>query len=50
MPSFALYGVAFTDLDGESKKVYLCDIREHLAPISQRRGLATRAGVTLVEA
>jgi hypothetical protein len=45
-----LYPLAFTDLDGEIKTVYLRDIREHVAPISQRQGLSTRARVTLVEA
>jgi hypothetical protein len=42
--------LAFTDLDGESKTVYLRDLEERVAPQSQRRAYSTRGRVTLVEA
>ena len=44
------YPVSYTDLDGETKTVYLRDIEEQVSPRSQRPGLNTRARVTLVEA
>ena len=41
--------LAFTDLDGESKTVFLVDLEERVSERSQRLGLSTRARVKLGE-
>jgi hypothetical protein len=42
--------LSFTDLDGESKTVFLVDVEERVAKRSQRLGLSTVARVKLEEA
>ena len=42
--------VSFTDLDGEQYTVWVADVREEVAAVSQRTGRQTRVLVTLVEA